>query len=146
MEKLLAAAREGRLYMQAEQNVKDASCWKAGAMDYVSAIEKFCTEKWKDHVKELWETLLDNKELCSGIVMRNKRTLNRYFLTGLIYNLQARGVYQDVTTVSQLQLHLCLEHSEKKTTIYKNWSRYPMSAPQRKSFVGIYNQLRASLK
>ena len=128
---------EGRLYVRSEAEAEDASAWKRGALEYVAAAEKYCTERWKPYVRQLWVALTEDDLLAAGMVMRNKRVVNRYFLTCLVYNLQVRGVYQPVERVSQLQLHLCMERTPEKNSIYRNWGRYALTDAQRKRMAGI---------
>ena len=78
--------------------------------------------------------------------MRQKRCLNRYFITSIVFNLQARGVYCSCEQVSSLKLHLALEGITKKNSIYKNFARYPITIAQRKHLSTLIEDLWASLK
>ena len=132
---VLALWREGKLYQEvSEEDISDeelqARC-RQEALRYVAAIDGFATEKWRPLISEVWERVLSDKMFSAMLVMRNKRQLNRYFLTSLVFNLQARGIYYPAGKVSQLRLHLTLEGTNKKNSIYKSAVIYGLSFQQR---------------
>ena len=75
-----------------------------------------------------------------------KRQLNRYFLTSLVFNLQARGIYYPAGKVSQLRLHLTLEGTNKKNSIYKNIVNYPVRLEQRRRLSALMQDFFPCLK
>jgi hypothetical protein len=147
---VLALWREGKLYQEvSEEDISDeelqARC-RQEALRYVAAIDGFATEKWRPLISEVWERVLSDKMFSAMLVMRNKRQLNRYFLTSLVFNLQARGIYYPAGKVSQLRLHLTLEGTNKKNSIYKNIVNYPVRLEQRRRLTALMEDLLPSLR
>ena len=147
---VLALWREGKLYQEvSEEDISDeelqARC-RQEALRYVAAIDGFATEKWRPLISEVWERVLSDKMFSAMLVMRNKRQLNRYFLTSLVFNLQARGIYYSAGKVSQLRLHLTLEGTNKKNSIYKNIVNYPVRLEQRRRLTALMEDLLPSLR
>lgn len=147
---VLALWREGKLYQEvSEEDISDeelqARC-RQEALRYVAAIDGFATEKWRPLISEVWERVLSDKMFSAMLVMRNKRQLNRYFLTSLVFNLQARGIYCPAGKVSQLRLHLTLEGTNKKNSIYKNIVNYPVRLEQRRRLTALMEDLLPSLR
>lgn len=147
---VLALWREGKLYQEvSEEDISgeelQARC-RQEALRYVAAIDGFATEKWRPLISEVWERVLSDKMFSAMLVMRNKRQLNRYFLTSLVFNLQARGIYYPAGKVSQLRLHLTLEGTNKKNSIYKNIVNYPVRLEQRRRLTALMEDLLPSLR
>ena len=149
-EDVLALWREGRLYQETsgeEISAEEllARC-RQEALRYVAAIDGFAADKWRPLINKVWQRVVADKVLSAELVMRNKRQLNRYFLTSLVFNLQARGIYHPVEEVSQLRLHLALEGTDKKNGIYKNFVNYPVSQAHRRRLSALLDDLSPSLK
>lgn len=149
-EELLALWRQGKLYQEVNeedlsQEELQARC-RQEALRYVSAIDEFVTEKWRPFVSEVWERVLSDKMFSKELVMKHKHQLNRYFLTSIVFNLQVRGFYYPAEKVSQLRLHLKLEGTNKKNSIYKNIVNYPVRLEQRKRLSTLMEDLQPSLK
>ena len=149
-EELLALWRQGKLYQEVnEEEISQeellARC-KQEALRYVAAIDEFVTPQWRPFVSEVWERVLCDKMFSAELVMRNKRKLNRYFLTSLVFNLQARGFYYPAEKVSQLRLHLKLEGTNKKNSIYKNIVNYPVRQEQRRRLSALMQDFFPCLK
>ena len=99
---------------------------------YVSSIDEFASPEWRPYIKDVWKSIVCDVRIASLLLMSQKREMNRYFVTALVYNLQVLGIYEPVEEVSMLKLHLKLEGISKRNSIFKNWEKYaPMNAQRR---------------
>lgn len=114
---------------------------KQQALDYVAAVNCYVTDEWHPFINMVWQAVLADKVFGERIVMKKKRQLNRYFLTALVYNLQMLGVYCPTSEVSQLELHLKLERTKKRTTIFNNWDKYSICPKDRIRMRGIIEKI-----
>lgn len=119
---------------------------KQQALDYVAAINGYATAEWRPFINMVWQEVLADEVFAEKIVMKKKRQLNRYALTAFVYNLQTLGVYCSTSEVSQLELHLKLERTTRRTTIFKNWGKYPICPKERMRLKGILDKILSSLK
>lgn len=148
-ENVLILWQRGELYI-AEKNTGMpkgdllAHCQR-DALDYVKAIDEYATDEWRPYIRRIWEKVICDGIFDEGLVMKQKGQLNRYFVTGLVYNMQVLGIYQPVERVSQLRLHLTLEHVTKKNSIFKNWGYYAITPTQRKRLQKLMDELLTSL-
>lgn len=96
VETLMAAARDGRLYVDEgkkrankEQVVKDVRA-------YVRRISVYVTPKFRSSVDKLWEHILSNDEfvnfLTPGTKARKCRDFDKYNLMRIIGVLREKGV------------------------------------------------------
>lgn len=123
---VLTLWRRGELY-RLEDEVSHEELLERCQQDtlkYVAAINGFVEEKWVPYINKVWEMVVGDEEFSSRLVMRQKHQFNRYFVTTLVYNLQALGFYQPTTLVNQLQLHLCMEGVTQKNSVYKSSGAY----------------------
>lgn len=133
---LMALWREGKLFVQqeademAEEELMERC--RQEALAYVAAIDEFATEQIRPYIKRYWEGIVTDEAFSSGLLMGRKRTMNRYFITAIVFNLQTLGVYKSVCEISQLKLHLKLEGVTQKNSVFKNWGKYAISSVQRK--------------
>lgn len=118
---------------------------KQQALDYVAAVNCYATDEWHPFINMVWQAVLADEVFAEKIVMKKKRQLNRYFLTALVYNLQTLGVYCSTCEVSQLKLHLKLEGTSKRTTIFNNWDKYSICPRERTRLRGILEKIASSL-
>ncbi len=149
-EKLLAAAREGRLYVDmtdeetaVEQLLKQR---KLEALDYVNSIDEYVVPEWQPHIKMLWTTLLDDPLFTPLLVLqkgKHQGLLNRYLVTNIVFHLQVLNVYQ---CNSLIELHKKLEGVNEKNSIYKSAGLYSLSSTQRQRLRQLKESLFASLK
>ena len=149
-EKLLAAAREGRLYVDmtdeetaVEQLLKQR---KREALDYVNSIDKYVVPEWQPHIKMLWTMLLDDPLFTPLLVLqkgKHQGLLNRYLVTNIVFHLQVLNVYQ---CNSLIELHKKLEGVNEKNSIYKSAGLYSLSSTQRQRLRQLKESLFASLK
>ena len=149
-EEVLALWREGRLYVEVKEAIETdaemlARCQRE-ALAYVQRAEVFASPKWKPYIRRLWQSIVRTDVLASGLVMKQKRQMNRYYVTGIIFNLQTLGAYRPTGEVSQLKLHLTMEDVKEKNGIFKNWNRYAINVTQRKKLQALMKDLLASLK
>jgi len=148
-ENVLILWQRGQLYI-AEKNTEMpkgdllAHCQRE-ALAYVKAIDEYATNEWRPYIRKIWEKVVCDDLFHEGLVMKQKRELNRYFVTGIVYNLQVMGVYQPVERLSQLRLHLTLEHIKVKNSIFKNWGYYAITPKQRRRLQVLMDELLASL-
>jgi len=147
---LLALAREGKLYMKVEaRKVSEkellARCQQE-AQDYVRAIDEYAADEWRPCINKVWEQLVQERAIAPGLVMPQKKCLNRYFLMSLVSHLQVLGIYRPDGEVSLLQLSCSLEHTTQKNSVYKNRTNYKLTPKQRQQVREITDRLSKSLK
>ena len=150
VETLMAAAREGRLYIDETDNETTLGQQllqrQREALDYVSAIEEFVVPEWQPHIKSLWTMLLDDPLFTPLLVLqkgKHQGLLNRYFVTNIVFHLQVLNVYQ---CNSLIELHKKLEGVNEKNSIYKSARLYSLSSTQRQRLRQLKESLFASLK
>lgn len=149
-EEILALWQKGELYYRNEKLRETdeeaiARCQRE-ALEYVRAISVYATQTWVPHIERLWQRIVMAEGFASDFVMKKKRQLNRYYVTGIVYNLQTLGVYCSTEEVSQLRLHLTMEGIRQKNGIFKNWGQYAISSTQRKCLQALMNDFLTSLK
>lgn len=146
-EELLALWREGKLYQAVGPTEEEllARC-RHEALRYVAAVNEYVAPEWLPYIDDVWQAIVNDEAFTDGFVMKKKHQLNRYFLTGLVFNMQARGAYFPIEMVSQLRLHLKLERASKKNSIYKNVVQYPLNKAQRLRLSKIFENFIGSKK
>lgn len=125
----------GKLYQEFSEEEYQKSLLtrcRQEALAYVASINEYATSEWYPHINKVWEMVIYDETLSSSLVMKQKCTMNRYYLTAIVYLLQAKNIYQPAEQVSQLKLHLSLEKISKKNSIYKSVVNYPVSYAQRR--------------
>ena len=114
VEALMAAAREGRLYVDEKQCVVSREVVKGKVRAYVARISVFATQKFSSSVDELWETVLDNDEflefLMPGPKAKKCRTFNKYGVMRIVGVLREKGVYEQHSDRKYIAL---LEQTDK---------------------------------
>lgn len=133
-EEVLDLWKAGKLFVETERLSDEellARCQQE-ALSYVSAIDDYATPEWRPHINKVWKSIVEDYMFEEGLVMKKKHRLNCYFLTAIVYQLQARGVYLPSNEVNQMKLHLKLERSSKKTSIYKGVVNYPIPYAMKK--------------
>ncbi len=135
---LLAAAREGRLYIE-ETDIEAARrrqlehC-QSEAMNYVSSIDEYVAPEWKPYIKELWTTILNDALFTPQLMLqkgRNQGQLNKYLITIIVDCLRAMRIYQ---CENLLELHKKMEGVDKKNSIYKSAGMYSLCWEQKQRF------------
>jgi len=149
-EKLMAAAQEGRLYIDETDNATALAqqlmqCQRE-ALVYVGTIEEFVVPEWMPHIKTLWTTLLVDPLFTPHLVLqkgKHQGMLNKYLVTSIVFHLQVLGVYR---CSNLLELHKMLEGVNEKNSIYKNARSYSLSTTQKQRLRELKETLFASLK
>lgn len=149
-EALLAAAREGRLYVESDldevaKNILLSQC-RQEALDYVSAIDAFAASEWQPLIKEVWLAILNDEAFASCLMMKkgqNKGRLNRYVVTNIVLHLQVLGVYSGDNLFA---LHKEMEHVGQKNSIYKSIGKYSLTEKQRRRIRELKDTFSTSRK
>lgn len=149
-EQVMKLWQEGRLYQEVEEeDLSDeellARC-RQEVLAYVEAIDEYACEFVRPYIGKVWRVIVEDDAFADGIVMKQKRKMNRYFVTNVVFNLQTRGIYLPAGQVCPLQLHLRLERTTQKNSVYKNIVNYPLTALQRKHLSKLIEDFVVSLK
>ena len=147
---VLALWRKGDLYCKAEaeeisQEQLLRRC-RQETLDYVSAINCFATAEWRPHIEEIWKAIVSDDLLASRLLMKQKHVMNRYFVTSLVFNMQALGVYLPVEQVSMLRLHLRLEGVDVRNSVFNNCGNYPVTLALRRRLSALIREKTSSIK
>lgn len=98
VEKLLAAAREGKLYVEESENDFSEEEIKKEVRAYVARIKVFVTKDFRQSADALWDQILACDELFELMKPTPKakrcRTFNKYKVVGIIGMLREKGVYE----------------------------------------------------
>ena len=98
VEVLLAAAREGRLYIDECKNEASKELVITKVRAYVQRIKVFATPKYNTLVDELWEQILASDEFVLFLTPSSKaqkcRDFNKYNVMRILGVLREKGVYQ----------------------------------------------------
>jgi hypothetical protein len=120
VEALMAAAREGRLYIDASKNEVSKEQIIIKVRAYVGRIKVFATPKCFSSVDELWERILACDEFVLFLTPSNKakicRDFDKYNLMRIIGVLREKGVYEQY---SDYKFHKLLEQTEKDSPYRK---------------------------
>lgn len=147
-EALMAAAREGRLYIE-ETDIEAArkrqlNRCQSEALNYVKTIDAYAAPEWQPHIKELW-TAIVNDALIAPKLMRQKGSdkgqLNKYLVTNIVECLMGMNVYQ---CKSFLCLHKKLEGVDKKNSVYKSAAAYCLDWDQKQRFHALVKSIKES--
>ena len=120
VKKLLAAARDGRLYVDESRKTvsKEEVIDKVRA--YIERIRDFVTPGFRSSVDELWENILACDEFVVFLTPSNKarmcRDFNKYNVMRIIGVLREKGVYE---YYNDLQFNARLEKTDKDTPYRK---------------------------
>ena len=98
VELLLAAAREGRLYVDEKRNEVSKEEMIVKVRAYIARIRIFVTLKFCSSVDELWDQLLATDEFVDFLMPSNKARLckefDKYNVMRVIGVLREKGVYE----------------------------------------------------
>ncbi len=98
VEKLLVAAREGRLYVDENDNTVNKEQIIREVRAYIERIKAFVTNKYSPSVDKLWEQILATDDfsqyLMPGTKARKCRVFNKYNVMRIIGVLREKGVYE----------------------------------------------------
>ena len=95
---LMAAAREGRLYVDEREKKVSRDDVVKEVRAYVERIRVFVTTKYAAVIDELWEQILTDDDFISfftpGRKARKCRTFDKYNVIRVIGILRTKGVYE----------------------------------------------------
>lgn len=98
VESLMLAAREGRLFVDACENMVSKQEVITNVRAYVGRIRVLATPRFCSLVDELWEQILANDDivdfLMPGPQARKCKSFNKYAVMRIIGVLRENGVYQ----------------------------------------------------
>ncbi len=98
VKRLMAAAREGRLYLDERRSIVSKKEVKQEVRAYVARIRMLATPRFCSQVDKLWEQILDSDEfmdfLMPGTKAKKCRMFNKYGVMRIIGVLRENGVYE----------------------------------------------------
>ena len=98
VEALLAAAREGRLYVYGSKKTVSREQLVSDVRAYVRRINVFATPEYCSRVDELWEQILSTDQFVDYLMPKPKarlcREFDKYNVMRIICVLREKGVYQ----------------------------------------------------
>ena len=143
------AAREGRLYVVVYEDEMDDAILLAlrqrEALEYVGAIDCFVAPAWQAHIHELWQAIVGDPLFTDDLLMKKGRKrglLNYYFLTNIVFRLKEWKIY---LCKNLIELHLKLEKSDEKTSVYKSSGAYPLNRKQQQRLRELKNLMESKI-
>ena len=139
-EVVLSLWLRGELYVKPKKLLDDAmllTLRQREALEYVAAIDGFVAPEWQACIHELWQGIVGDPLFTDALLMKKGRKrgqLNRYFLTNIVFRLQALDVYLCDDLV---ELHYKLEGVDEKNSIYKSSGAYPLSRTQQQRLLEL---------
>ena len=98
VEALLAAAREGRLYVDDSKKEVSRDIIINEVRAYVARISPLVTRRFRSSIDELWEQILSTEEflllLTPSCKAKKCREFNKYSVMRIIGVLREKGVYE----------------------------------------------------
>lgn len=98
VEALMAAAREGKLYVDEKEKIVSKEKVKREVRAYVARINSLVTRRYSSSIDELWEEILDDDDfvelLMPGDKSRKCREFNKYNVMRIIGVLREKDVYE----------------------------------------------------
>jgi transcription elongation factor GreA-like protein len=98
VELLMAAAREGRLYVDEGKKIVNKEKVKNEVRAYVARISTFVTRRYSSSIDELWEEILNDDDFVELLMPGNKtkkcREFNKYNVMRIIGVLREKDVYE----------------------------------------------------
>ncbi len=98
VEQLLAAAREGRLYIDDSKRAFNRTLVASNVRAYVERINVYVTEKYRLSIAELWNQILTSDDfivfLTPGSKSRKFLDFDKYNVMRIIGVLREKGVYE----------------------------------------------------
>ena len=98
VEQLMAAAREGRLYVDESRKTVSKDVVRKEVRAYVARIKVFVTKDFRSSVDELWEQILSCDEfiefLTPGTKAKKCLLFDKYNVMRIIGVLREKGVYE----------------------------------------------------
>ena len=109
-----------------------------------SSLFSYCTSM--EYADVSGAKVINDDAFASGLVMKQKRAMNRYFVTAIVFVIQVKGIYLPVEQVNQLKLHLSLEGVNTKNNILKGWCKYALTLAQRRRLTTLMSVFSTSRK
>ena len=100
----------------------------AAILEYVSRSFAFARPEWTDVLPRFWRGVASREAWQDELFLqcgKHKGAVNRYRLMTVMNWLAERQVFREEVTL--LQLHLAIEGRARPTTVYRNYSNYPLS-------------------
>ena len=97
-EALMAAAQEGRLYVEEATPVVNREQVIESVRLYVGSIACFVTPKYSSKIKEIWDKILSIEDVVNALMPTSKAKLckdfNKYYAVQIIGILREHGIYK----------------------------------------------------
>ena len=120
VELLMAAAREGRLYVDESKKEVSRDHIKEEVRAYVARIRRFVTKGFSSSVDDIWEHILSTEEFVVFLTPCSKakkcREFDKYNVMRIIGVLREKGVYEDFNDTKYNNI---LEQTDKDTPYRK---------------------------
>lgn len=114
VEMLMAAAREGRLYVDESKKVVSKEEVSCKVRAYVARIRPLAAPGFRESVDDLWEQILDCNEFMEILTPGNKarkcKDFDKYSVMRIVGVLREKGVYEQY---SDRKFNGILEQSDK---------------------------------
>jgi len=120
VEVLLAAAREGRLYVDENKKKISREILIKEVRAYVGRIKVLVTKEFSSSIDELWDQILSKEEfvvlLTPSCKAKKCREFNKYSVMRIIGVLREKGVYE---YYNDSKYNTLLEQTDKDTSYRK---------------------------
>ena len=120
VELLMAAVREGRLYVDESKQKVSRDRIKEEVRAYVARIRRFVTKGFSSSVDDIWEHILSTEEFVVFLTPCSKakkcREFDKYNVMRIIGVLREKGVYEDFNDTKYNNI---LEQTDKDTPYRK---------------------------
>lgn len=120
VELLMAAVREGRLYVDESKQKVSRDHIKEEVRAYVARIRRFVTKGFSSSVDDIWEHILSTEEFVVFLTPCSKakkcREFDKYNVMRIIGVLREKGVYEDFNDTKYNNI---LEQTDKDTPYRK---------------------------
>ena len=117
---LLAAAREGRLYVDEIKKEVSRDIVIKEVRAYIGRIKVLVTKEFRSSIDDLWEQILSTEEFVVFLTPSSKakkcREFNKYSVMRIICVLREKGVYEDFNDTKYNNI---LEQTDKDTPYRK---------------------------
>lgn len=129
---ILKAFREGKLFLIDEPFV-DETPIEDCILTYVASLDDCTTTPYVGKNQIIWKNIVTHPEFKDVLMIsrgRNQGQIHKYYMLLVVSLLLTMNVY-DRSLYTSLSLHLKLEHSEKKSSIYTGINNYVLNKTQR---------------
>ena len=117
---LLAAAREGRLYVDESKKEVSRDTLIKEVRAYIGRIQTLVTKEFSSSIDDLWEQILSTEEFVVFLTPSSKakkcREFNKYSVMRIIGVLREKGVYE---YYNDSKYNALLEQTDKDTPYRK---------------------------